>query len=1058
MGNKVQMFVEANTQKAEANILKFNNAVGMTESEFKALQTSMASPEFERFNTRLNRNAQAAEYFGGKTESLTRKQSMLRREMERLIRRGSSDSAYFKKLEKSYKDVSKEIDATAKKQNSFSSFMQRINSSGVTGILPFVGIAGAVTAVATELDAATEAATKAESELAKYNITYSELGEEAVASVEQLADKYDMAESSVQGMLGSVGDLLSGFGATQEQSLELASSASNLGGALARMSPHLGTAADATDDLAKAALGERDALKKWGVVISEALVQSKLFEKGQDDLLGTELQLAKAAATLEIAYSQSNNALKNAESGTVNAAIANQMWAEALKESRELTGQWINDFATPFKVQMAEILQSINENRKAYNEFKDTLDSGKSMDDLIASGNESAITNIRAMINEFAGLTGIGNGMYPEADAENMVILVKRVSEEFNVSKAQVLELTEQMGYATEEAETILSETIKSEEAAKKHAKEVEAMAEGYRAMAKAYTEGMEEARIEMEKNREEQDKMNLSASKYKSNITEIYARKLEDLGISGEIEKLELERTRTIKDQREAAEKSHILEKNFNENVLPSINAYYDALVDKTKEKLALEEDEETLLESLIGDEKARVKEIEDAQAALVELTKLQEKAFVQGDSSMVELLGEVEEALMDIINADKESPEANPFWEAFDEQFQLGARKSALEAGDVMSAIVVDPATLLINIAMSLAETMSEAAYVMGEAVRYSDWEGVSEDMAEMFMDAFTDNMGPVGAFLDGLFGAAADQDVEATERELAKVLRDLDDAADKEAELQELRLQNLEELVEQEKEAMNDLLEEINNRYSTEFSILQDAFDRNLISANDFRTQSSTLFAQQQAEEAAAEAPYNDAVQEQEDYETQIAEEEQAQEDHLNKVRNKALAELLEDKIDYQKKLNKMSWWEKTFTNKDEKLEAKIDNISDLISLVKSADSVDEINELTDSNYPTVPKESSPSGVFQTGSISMAAEGADFITNGPRLLLVGENAGGREHVSVTPLSSPNINGPLNNPSNHSQTINLNLNGPIVGIEDLTRQVETARKRLVSRGIISA
>ena len=39
---------------------------------------------------------------------------------------------------------------------------------------------------------------------------------------------------------------------------------------------------------------------------------------------------------------------------------------------------------------------------------------------------------------------------------------------------------------------------------------------------------------------------------------------------------------------------------------------------------------------------------------------------------------------------------------------------------------------------------------------------------------------------------------------------------------------------------------------------------------------------------------------------------------------------------------------------------------------------------------------------------------AEGADFVTQGPQLVMVGDNPGGQERVTVKPLSSPNINGP--------------------------------------------
>lgn len=45
---------------------------------------------------------------------------------------------------------------------------------------------------------------------------------------------------------------------------------------------------------------------------------------------------------------------------------------------------------------------------------------------------------------------------------------------------------------------------------------------------------------------------------------------------------------------------------------------------------------------------------------------------------------------------------------------------------------------------------------------------------------------------------------------------------------------------------------------------------------------------------------------------------------------------------------------------------------------------------------------------------GAVSAFANGGDFTTNGPQLIMVGDNPGGRERVQVTPESSPNINGP--------------------------------------------
>ena len=55
---------------------------------------------------------------------------------------------------------------------------------------------------------------------------------------------------------------------------------------------------------------------------------------------------------------------------------------------------------------------------------------------------------------------------------------------------------------------------------------------------------------------------------------------------------------------------------------------------------------------------------------------------------------------------------------------------------------------------------------------------------------------------------------------------------------------------------------------------------------------------------------------------------------------------------------------------------------------------------------------------------------ALGGDFITNGPEYIQVGDNAGGRERVQITPLSSPNINGPAGG----EQNINITFSGNVL------------------------
>ena len=53
--------------------------------------------------------------------------------------------------------------------------------------------------------------------------------------------------------------------------------------------------------------------------------------------------------------------------------------------------------------------------------------------------------------------------------------------------------------------------------------------------------------------------------------------------------------------------------------------------------------------------------------------------------------------------------------------------------------------------------------------------------------------------------------------------------------------------------------------------------------------------------------------------------------------------------------------------------------------------------------------------------------AATGADFVTSGPQMVMVGDTPGGRERVQVTPIGSPNIEGPQGG-------ITLNISAPLI------------------------
>tara|TARA_Y100001938_G_scaffold33092_1_gene45418 strand:- start:12441 stop:15545 length:3105 start_codon:yes stop_codon:yes gene_type:complete len=74
---------------------------------------------------------------------------------------------------------------------------------------------------------------------------------------------------------------------------------------------------------------------------------------------------------------------------------------------------------------------------------------------------------------------------------------------------------------------------------------------------------------------------------------------------------------------------------------------------------------------------------------------------------------------------------------------------------------------------------------------------------------------------------------------------------------------------------------------------------------------------------------------------------------------------------------------------------------------------------------------------------------ATGGDFVTQGPQMIMVGDNPGGRERVQVTPLSSPNINGPQG-----GGTVNVTFTGNVMSQEFIESEAIPQIKEAIRRG----
>jgi hypothetical protein len=145
-------------------------------------------------------------------------------------------------------------------------------------------------------------------ENSKFQTVFKDVGSSAQAMRQELINAYGLSKKASTELLAATGDLLSGFGFTQESALELSSEVQKLAVDLASFTNFSGGAEGASQALTKALLGERESVKSLGISIMEADVQAKILELTQQGLTFETERQAKAYATLLIAQDQSINA------------------------------------------------------------------------------------------------------------------------------------------------------------------------------------------------------------------------------------------------------------------------------------------------------------------------------------------------------------------------------------------------------------------------------------------------------------------------------------------------------------------------------------------------------------------------------------------------------------------------------------------------------------------------------------------------------------------------------------------------------------------------------
>lgn len=157
--------------------------------------------------------------------------------------------------------------------------------------------------------------------------------------VDDFANKAGLAEHELQQMLATTGAVAQGIGFTERESANLSISMATLAGDVASFSNAAGGSEAVMLALQSAINGEREALKTYGLAISEAEVQTAAFaatgKTSADELTRQE----KALATIELAYQKAGKQVGDLDRTQASAANTLRRIQALFKEAGVTIGQ-----------------------------------------------------------------------------------------------------------------------------------------------------------------------------------------------------------------------------------------------------------------------------------------------------------------------------------------------------------------------------------------------------------------------------------------------------------------------------------------------------------------------------------------------------------------------------------------------------------------------------------------------------------------------------------------------------------------------------------------------
>lgn len=173
----------------------------------------------------------------------------------------------------------------------------------------------------------------------KFNTVFESIQNKANETAESLALSFGMASSTAKELLGDTGDILVGFGFTEESALDLSRQVNELSVDLASFTNFEGGAAGASKALTKAILGETESAKALGLVLRQGTSEFKQQVTVLQETEKMSYNQAMATVLLRDAYKQSEKAIGDFARTQADLANQERILDEVTKNLKEEIGE-----------------------------------------------------------------------------------------------------------------------------------------------------------------------------------------------------------------------------------------------------------------------------------------------------------------------------------------------------------------------------------------------------------------------------------------------------------------------------------------------------------------------------------------------------------------------------------------------------------------------------------------------------------------------------------------------------------------------------------------------